>query len=124
MAVLNLWQFDGSIWTAPGTYGSSFFTNPWSSRQTPACDVWIQLSTGSCFVSDAPYYCGFGVIEVDFIGASGVEKTVFGDINNLANLSFPTLPVVMFQRQLLSFTVAWAAPSYYGMVIPTLIQWG
>ncbi len=125
MAVLNLWApHPAGIWTAPGTYGTAFFTNPWSTQKNPACDVWIQLTAGMALVVGAPYYIGFGIFEVDSIGSSGVEHKVFADVGDIADAPFPQVPIILFVRQLLSFTVAWAAPSYYGCVYPTLIQWG
>ncbi len=125
MAVLNLWAPNPpGIWTGPSTYGSSFFTNPWSTQENPACDVWIQLTSGMNYLSSVDYYYGFGIFEVEFIDNNGVETTTFADINNIANVSFSNVPIILFQPNLLSFTVGWAAPKYYGCVYPTLIQWG
>jgi len=125
MAVLNLWApGPPGIWTGPGTNGSSFFTNPWSTQDNPACDVWIQLTAGMAYVDNAPYYIGYGIFSVEFVGSNGVETTTFADINNIGNVSFPEVPIILFQPNLLSFTVGWSAPSYYGCVYPTLIQWG
>ena len=124
MAVLNLWAPDPpGIWTGPSTSGSSFFTNPWSTQDNPACDVWIQLTSGMSYIFDN-YYLGFGIFEVEFIGDRGVEATTFADINDISNVYFENVPIILFQPNLLSFTVAWTAPSYYGCVYPTLVQWG
>lgn len=124
MAVQNLWVLNPpGIWTGPGTYGSSFITNPWSTKDRPACDVWIQLTAGMAFVDDSPSYIGYGIFEIEFVGNSGVERRSFADLNNIANVNFPDVPVILFQPNLLSFTVGWAAPSYFGCVYPTLIQW-
>jgi hypothetical protein len=125
MAVLNLWAPDPpGIWTGPSTSGSAFFTNPWSTEQNPACDVWIQLTAGMAYVDDSPYYIGFGIFVVESIGSSGVQQQIFADLSDIGDVSFPEVPVILFVPQLLSFTVGWTAPSYYGCVYPTLIQWG
>jgi hypothetical protein len=126
MTVEELWKptIDNLVWTGPGDYGSSFFTNPWSTTKQPACDVWIQLTSGMLFAEDSPSYLGFCVIELEYVGSSGVEQKTYGDINDLADANFPTLPVIMYQRNLLSFTVAWAAPGIYAIVVPTLMKWG
>ena len=124
MAVLNLWApWPPGIWTGPGTDGSSFFTNPWSTPENPACDVWIQLTSGSSYITDN-YYLGFGIFEVEFIGSSGVQTTTYADVNDIPDVQFSDVPVILYQPGLLSFTVGWSAPSYYGCVYPTLIQWG
>jgi hypothetical protein len=124
VAVLNLWAPGApGIWTGSSTSGSSYFTNPWSTQDNPACDVWIQLTAGMAYV-DGNYYIGFGILEVEFLGSNGVQQTVYGDVNDLADVNFPTMPVILFQPSLISFTVGWTAPSYYGCVYPTLIQWG
>jgi hypothetical protein len=125
MAVLNLWAPDApGIWTGPSTSGSAFFTNPWSTQQNPACDVWIQLTAGMAYVDDSPYYIGFGIFVVESIGSGGIQQQIFADLSDIGDVSFPEVPVILFVPQLLSFTVGWTAPSYYGCVYPTLIQWG
>jgi hypothetical protein len=125
VAVVDLWvPYPPGIWTAPGAYGSSFFTNPFSTEANPACDVWIQLTAGMAFPTDSSWYIGYGIFEIEFIGSSGVETTTYADINDIANANFADVPVITYQPNLLSFTVGWAAPKYYGCVYPTLIQWG
>jgi hypothetical protein len=125
MAVLNLWAPSApGIWTGPSTSGSAFFTNPWSTEKNPACDVWIQLTAGMAYVDDSPYYIGFGIFVVESIGSSGIQQQIFADLSDIGDVSFPEVPVILFVPQLLSFTVGWTAPSYYGCVYPTLIQWG
>jgi hypothetical protein len=125
MAVLNLWApLPPGIWTGPSTSGSSYFTNPWSTADNPAWDVWIQLTAGMAYVDNSSYYIGFGIFEVEFIGSNGIQQTTYANLGDIGDVSFPDVPVILFQPNLLSFTVGWTAPSYYGCVYPTLIQWG
>jgi hypothetical protein len=125
VAVLDLWApWPPGIWTGPSTNGSSYFTNPWSTEDNPACDVWIQLTAGTNYTDSGSYYNGFGILEVEFIGPNGIQQTIYGDVNNLSNVEFPVMPVILFQTNLVSFTVGWAAPSYYGCIYPTLMRWG
>jgi hypothetical protein len=70
------------------------------------------------------YYLGYGIFSVEFVGSNGVETVTYADINNIANVYFEEVPIILFVQNLLSFTVGWTAPSYYGCVYPTLIQWG
>jgi len=113
------------IWTGGGTSGTAFFNNPWSNEDNPACDVWIQLTAGSAYAYEGDWYFGFGICEVEYIGSNGLPQTqVFADTSDLSTVIFPNVPVLQGVTQMLSFTVGWYAPNYYGCIYPTLFQWG
>ena len=72
MAVLDLWS-NHDVWTGPGRKGSTYFTNPWSTEHSPACNVWMQLTTGEweAYYPSANY---FGFLEIEYVDKNGVQQ--------------------------------------------------
>jgi hypothetical protein len=124
MAVLSIFS-PGWVTAASGTLFTQFVPNPFGTPNSPATDVWVQCTTSAFQVIDTPSLAGFAIIEFESLDSQGqVQRTTFGDVNNLANISPQDLPARLFVPQLLSVTLAVinASAGLAGTV--TLFQWG
>ena len=122
MTVLNI--YSPPHITTGGTV-TQFIANPWGSADNPAADVWIQCTMSAIQGGGDLWLMGFGIIELDFLDDNGrVQRTTFGDVSNLGNVSPLNLPQKKFVRRMLSVTIAGLVGSGRARGMTTLFQWG
>ena len=122
MTVLNI--YSPPHITTGGTV-TQFIPNPWGSADNPAADVWIQCTMSAIQGGGDLWLMGFGIIELDFLDDNGrVQRTTFGDVSNLGNVSPLNLPQRKFVRRMLSVTIAGLVGSGRARGMTTLFQWG
>src|SRR5262245_19393908 len=103
MTVLNIFS-PGWINAAPGTQTTQFVANPWGPQ---ARDVWVQCTMSAFQVNDTPSLAGFGIIEFESRDGQGhVQRTQFGDPNDLSNVVPEALPERLFIPKMVSVTLA------------------
>ena len=124
MTVLNIFS-PGWVNAGPGTQTTQFVPNPWGTAGAPATDVWVQCTMSAIQVNDTPSLAGFGIIEFESLDAQGhVQRTQFGDPNNLNNIIPENLPERLFIPQMLSVTLAFISADIGGAGTVTLFEWG